>query len=150
MGNAYYGERWEQISPATLPTGWFFNPFQPYPYTRYTTSQALAAAHRLDHPANIRQVRLTVISRSSVPELEIRGEDLLLRPDGTPYLDGPQLRDGSLAWRHLENLSVEPVVSANFRPVGGGYYRFILRQSITPKNLLMSRQFIIPVNLGGG
>lgn len=146
----YYGENWEQIElpdVGRLPTGWFFNPFNPYPRRLFTNAKAIARTQLLDHPANIRQVRLTLISRSSVREPSIAGDDLLVRPDSSAYPDGPDLPDGTRAWRHLENL-VDPV--PNFRPQGGGFYRFILRQSVTPKNMLMNRQFV-PVNpLGGG
>ncbi len=101
----------------------------------------------MDHPANIRQVRLTLISRSSLPDPQIVGDDLLRRPDGSPYPDGQPLANGTIPWRHLENLPLPP--AADFTPAGGHFYRVILRESITPKNLLLNRQFA-PVTPGGG
>lgn len=153
----HYGEAWEAItvpapywpSGGRLPRNWFFNPYTTYPRTVFdTTSNGLSMAHLADHPANIRQVRLTLISRSALPDPEIPGDDLLLRLNNTPYPDGPDLPDpNGRAWRHLENLGTP---TADFRPAGGGFYRFILRQSVTPKNMEVSRQFV-PVNpLGGG
>jgi type IV pilus assembly protein PilW len=160
MDLAHYGESWAAIpllhpNGTPLPADWFFNPFRPYPTTLFTNARDFARARLLDHPANIRQVRLTLISRSSVPDPQIPGDDLELRRDGTPYPDGPPLPGGNgRAWRHLENLALPvpaaPDPASVFKPSGGGFYRFILRQSVTPKNLLMNRQFV-PVNpLGGG
>jgi type IV pilus assembly protein PilW len=139
----HYGEKWEESDLATLPHGWFFNVgFDAI------DAQDMPGLRLLDHPANIRQVRMTVVTRSSVPDPQIVGDDLLLQPDGTPYPDGAPLGNGTIPWRHLENLTTEPVAQ-DFAPVGGHYYRAILRESITPKNLLLNRQFA-PINLGGG
>ncbi len=157
MTNLHYGENWERNpvdsdvgGVGALPTGWVFNPFSPYPARRYTNAKLFARDRLLDHPANIRQVRLTLISRSAVPDPQFQGDNLLTRRDGTAYPDGPPLPgNNGRAWRHLENLGNNNL-PGDFRPADGGYYRFILRQSIAPKNLLMNRQFI-PVNpLGGG
>jgi type IV pilus assembly protein PilW len=152
----YYGENWEAIPinhPVTgnlLPRGWAFNPLinpnSPFPLFR--DAKTIARARLLDHPANIRQVRLTLISRSPVVDPQLPGDNLMRRPDGTPFLDGPALGGATgRAWRHLENLG--PTPNAQFRPSTAGYYRFILRQSVAPKNMLMSRQFV-PVTPGGG
>lgn len=157
MDNLHYGENWERIPVDSdvsgigpLPTGWVFNPFSPYPARRYSNAKLFARDRLLDHPANIRQVRVTLISRSAVADLQIDGDNMRTRHGGAPYPDGPAL-PGNLgrAWRHLENLTdINP--AADFNPTGGGFYRFILRQSVAPKNLLMNRQFV-PVNpLGGG
>lgn len=149
----YYGENWEAnplVHPTTgnpLPPGWFLNPFNPYPTTVFTNAKSFAQARLLDHPANIRQVRLTLISRSLVADPQIPGDNLLVRPDGSAYPDGQPLENGAIPWRHLENLT-NPV--PDYTPADGGFYRFILRQTIAPKNLLMNSQFV-PVNpLGGG
>jgi type IV pilus assembly protein PilW len=139
----HYGEKWEERDLAQLPHGWFFNVGinaihpQDMPYKRLS-----------DHPANIRQVRLTLTSRSSVPDAQMEGDNLLRRPNGSPYPDGAPLANGTLPWRHLENLSLVPP-TADFTPSGGHFYRAILRESVTPKNLLMNRQFA-PLNPGGG
>jgi type IV pilus assembly protein PilW len=134
----HYGENWEQSEP-TLTHGWFFKPMD---------STALDQNRLKDHPANIRQVRMTVVTRSSLSDPQIIGDDLLLKPDGNPYPDGPAVINGTIPWRHLENLTTGPV-APEFAPVGGHYYRAIQRESITPKNLLLNRQFA-PINPGGG
>ncbi|HVG57100.1 MAG TPA: prepilin-type N-terminal cleavage/methylation domain-containing protein [Hyalangium sp.] len=152
MDAAHYGEAWEGISTPTfgvLPRNWFLNPFTTWPNTLYDpTTGDLLRRQLADHPANIRQVRLTLISRNTLPDPQIRGDDLLLRQNGTAYPDGPPLPGANgRSWRHLENLGAP---AADFRPAGGGFYRFILRQSVTPKNMTVNRQFV-PVNpLGGG
>nr|AYM52349.1 prepilin-type N-terminal cleavage/methylation domain protein [Hyalangium minutum] len=142
MGPTHFGENWEQIDLATLPHGWFFNvgfgakdPFE------------MAKLRNMDHPANIRQVRMTVVSRSSVPDQGYAGDNLLAKPSGATYADGAQLPNGTVPWRHLENLEQPP--AAAFTPSGGGFYRMLLRESITPKNLLLNRQFA-PITPGGG
>jgi type IV pilus assembly protein PilW len=141
MGLDHFGETWEQIDP-TLPSGWFFN------VGLGAVDPLVMAERRLrDHPANIRQVRMTVVARSSVRDPQFAGDDLLLRPNGTPYPNGAPLANGTIPWRHLENLELPP--SADFTPVGGGFYRMLLRESITPKNLLLNRQFA-PITPGGG
>jgi type IV pilus assembly protein PilW len=149
MGPTHYGENWEQIEPLGplgLPTGWVFN--SAYPKKPHTTAE-LIQMRRKDHPANIRQVRLTLVSRSAVPDSQIAGDNLLLRSNGNPYPTGPTVGTANLtAWRQLENLTQGPI-APDFTPSGGHYYRSILRQSVTPKNLLMTRQFA-PVNPAGG
>ncbi|MFL5348141.1 MAG: prepilin-type N-terminal cleavage/methylation domain-containing protein [Hyalangium sp.] len=143
MTPEHYGEKWEERDLINLPHGWFFNVGlnavdpQDMPYKRL-----------LDHPANIRQVRLTLVSRSSQPDPQAPGDNLLLRPDNTPYPDGAPLANGTVPWRHLENLNLGPV-AADFTPSGGHYLRAILRESLAPKNLLLNRQFA-PINPGGG
>ena len=86
--------------------------------------------------------------RSALPDQQFAGDDLLrFRPDGTPYPNGAPLPNGTVPWRHLENLDLPP--AADFTPSGGGFYRMLLRESITPKNLLLNRQFA-PITPGGG
>ncbi|HEX8703317.1 MAG TPA: prepilin-type N-terminal cleavage/methylation domain-containing protein [Myxococcaceae bacterium] len=137
MAATHYGEQWEAIDPAHLPALWFFDP-----------AIASSDARRMaDHPANIRQVRLTVVARSTVPDQQISGDDLLTSTTGAT------LPDGTLPWRQLENLGTPG--SPDFTPAGGGYYRVILRESVTPKNLLMNAQFppvsfVNPGSPGGG
>jgi type IV pilus assembly protein PilW len=143
MTPEHYGEKWEERDLANLPHGWFFNVGldavdpQEMPYKRL-----------MDHPANIRQVRLSIVSRSALPDPQVPGDSLLTRPDGSSYPDGAPLANGVVPWRHLENLTLGPV-APDFAPAGGHYYRAILREAITPKNLLLNRQFA-PVNPGGG
>lgn len=149
MGPTRYGEAWEQIDPAPdkLPTGWFFNITYGDPSPPFSP-QDMSAKRLEDHPANIRQVRLTLVSRSTVPDAQVEGDDLLLRPDSTLYPDGPALTAGPLPWRHLENLTLE-ALAADFKPQGGHHYRIILREAVTPKNMLLNRQFA-PMTEGGG
>ncbi|MFL5346792.1 MAG: PilW family protein [Hyalangium sp.] len=151
MDATHYGENWEQKDPL-LPTGWAFNPFTTYPTRLFPMQVApfltLPQAHLRDHLANIRQVRVTLVARSTVPDPQIPGDNLLTRFDGSPYPTGPTLADGTKAWRQLENLT-QGTIAAAFTPSGGHYYRTIVRQSVAPKNMLMNRQFV-PVTPGGG
>jgi len=142
MGANHFGENWEQIDLTNLPHGWFFN------VGFGAVDPLLMAERRLrDHPANIRQVRMTVVSRSAVRDLQYRGDDLMRKFDGSAYPDGAALANGTIPWRHLENLEANPAV--DFTPRDGGFYRMLLRESITPKNLLLNRQFA-PITPGGG
>ncbi|HYH94322.1 PilW family protein [Hyalangium sp.] len=141
MGPAHFGEAWEQINPAVLPSGWFFNPI---PIGVAATANDPRV---LDHPANIRQVRMTLVARSSLPDPQIVGDDFLLKPNGTAYPNGAPLPGGTIPWRHLENLDMPP--TPDFTPAGNSFYRILLRESITPKNLLLNRQFA-PSTPGGG
>jgi type IV pilus assembly protein PilW len=151
MGVDYYGENWDQLDAdlRTVP-GWYFNPPKPGSPNRRYDRAGWAVVRQKDHPANIRQVRMTLVARSAIPDPQIPGDNLMEKPDGTPYPKGPLLLDAenSVAWRHLENLTEGPV-SADFKPSGGHFYRTIVRESVAPKNLGMSRQFI-PVNPQGG
>lgn len=129
MGPQYYGETWQLIDPALTAytqlhsKHWFFN----------SGINAGHAFRRADHPANIRQVRLTVVARSTVSDQQITGDNLLSAIEGAP------LPDGIIPWRQLENLGVP--ATTDFSPSGRGFYRVLLRESITPKNLLMNAQF---------
>jgi type IV pilus assembly protein PilW len=152
MDAAHYGEAWEAINTpdyGRLPRNWFLNPFTTWPNTLYDPiTNELQLRQLTDHPANIRQVRLTLISRSTVSDNDIPGDNYVSRTNGTAFPDGPALPGGNgRSWRHLENLGV---AAPGYNPMEGGFYRFILRQSVTPKNMTVSRQFV-PVNpLGGG
>jgi type IV pilus assembly protein PilW len=74
-----------------------------------------------------------------VSDQQIAGDSLLSAIEGAP------LPDGTIPWRQLENLGVPAIT--DFSPTGRGFYRVILRESITPKNLLMNAQFP-PVTFG--
>jgi type IV pilus assembly protein PilW len=133
MPPAYYGEQWQRIdadlnsynaanAASNQVRYWFFD-------GRITATHDF---RRRDHPANIRQIRLSVVARSTVSDQQITGDNLLTPAQGTA------LADGTIPWRQLENVGM-PV--PQFAPAGGGYYRVILRESLTPKNLLMNAQF---------
>jgi type IV pilus assembly protein PilW len=94
------------------------------------------------HPANIRQVRLTLVSRSATEEPEGLGDNARDPLKG----DGVVLSTGQRSWAQLENLTAP---SPQFNPAGGGFYRQVLRTSVSPKNLLSRSQFL-PVTRGGG
>ncbi|PTL81444.1 PilW family protein [Vitiosangium sp. GDMCC 1.1324] len=107
---------------------------------------AYASPRRLgSHPANIRQVRLTFVARSTRPDTQRPGDDVLT--PGAAGSEGPALPSGSTAWRQLENLGTSP--ASAFDPRGGGFTRAVMREAIAPKNLLMRSQFI-PTHPGGG
>lgn len=126
-----WGEAWNSLLPAT---------------DRPRMEDAYASARRLvSHPANIRQVRLTLVARSSRSDPQRLGDDV--RTPGLDAARGPVLSTGTSAWRQLENLGLTP--AAPFDPRGGGYSRAVLREAVAPKNLLMRSQFL-PIHLGGG
>ena len=107
---------------------------------------AYASPRRLgSHPANIRQVRLTLVARSTRADTQRPGDDVLT--PGALGSEGPPLPSGTTSWRQLENLGTTPAKS--FDPRGGGFSRAVMRGSIAPKNLLMRSQFT-PVHRGGG
>lgn len=127
----YYGEAWQLIDPDLNN----FTPRQSPPAQWWFFDSMVRLEDPLrarNHPANIRQVRLTVVARSTVSDQQITGDNLMTGAQGAP------LSNGAIPWRQLENLD-NPV--PDFNPVGGGFYRVILRESITPKNMLMNAQF---------
>jgi type IV pilus assembly protein PilW len=124
-----FGEQWALTSTADKP-----NYSDAYDSPRRVTA----------HPANIRQVRLTLVARSSAPDPQLPGDDALA-PAGTPWASGAH--NGVTTWNQLENLGTSP--NSRYNPRGGGFYRVVLRQAITPKNLLSRSQFL-PVTEGGG
>jgi type IV pilus assembly protein PilW len=131
-----WGESWQQAQEPPRMDGSYRSP------RRFTR-----------HPANIRQVRLTLVARSALPDRERPGDDALV--PGAPWARGPRLPSSSddnlLLWRQLENLTLAGASPAPaFDPRGGGYSRTVVRQSIAPKNLLMRSQFIPLFNDGGG
>jgi type IV pilus assembly protein PilW len=126
-----WGETWHTATPGT---------------DRPRLNDAYASPRRLtSHPANIRQVRLTLVARSTRPDTQREGDDVLT--PGAPGAEGPALPTGTTSWRQLENLGTAP--ASAFDPRGGGFTRAVLREAIAPKNLLMRSQFI-PVQPGGG
>lgn len=107
---------------------------------------AYSSPRRLgSHPANIRQVRLTLVARSTRGDTQRPGDDVLT--PGATSTGSSALPDAPPTWRQLENLGTAP--ASAFDPRGGGFSRAVLRGSIAPKNLLMRSQFT-PVHRGGG
>jgi type IV pilus assembly protein PilW len=107
---------------------------------------AYSSPRRLgSHPANIRQVRLTLVARSTKADTQRPGDDVLT--PGAPSASSSALPASPPTWRPLENLGTTP--ARTFDPRGGGFSRAVMRGSIAPKNLLMRSQFT-PVHLGGG
>lgn len=102
------------------------------------------------HPANIRQVRVTLVSRSTIPDPQLlkdpkyRGDNAL-NPTTETWTSGSY--NSTTTWAQLENLPATP--NATFDPRGGGFYRVVLRQTIAPKNMLSRSQFL-PITVGGG
>ena len=128
-----------------VPWGESWHTLLPEP-ERPRMDDAYASLRRLgSHPANIRQVRLTLVSRSTRSDTQRPGDDV--RTPGADAAKGPSLPSGATTWRQLENLGLSP--AASFDPRGGGYSRAVLREAVVPKNLLMRSQFI-PIRPGGG
>jgi type IV pilus assembly protein PilW len=103
------------------------------------------------HPANIRQVRVTLVSRSNVPDAQMARDpkyngDNALNPTTETWTSGTY--GGTTTWSQLENLGTPPANSP-YDPRGRGFYRVVLRQTIVPKNMLSRSQFL-PVSEGGG
>ena len=103
----------------------------------------LNARRFTSNPANIRQVRVTLVIRSRRHNEAIGGEDMYTAAD-TAWSMGT-LTSGATVWRQLENL-VNP--AREFNPSGRGYLRSVMRIAVSPKNLLMRSQFL-PLNYGG-
>ncbi len=101
-----------------------------------------AARRTADNPANIRQVRFTLVARGAQRNEAMSGDDAV-------DLDNPgegALSDGTVVWRQMENLDGTP--SEVFDPRGRHYLRTVSRLSVTPKNMMMRSQFVSP-NHGG-
>jgi type IV pilus assembly protein PilW len=127
-GGVPWGESWHTGTP---------------PESQPRLEDPYASPRRLiSHPANIRQVRLTFVARSTQSDTQRPGDDAL-----TPVAADTSGPASPVSWRPLENLGTTPVKA--FDPRGGGFTRAVMREAIAPKNLLMRSQFI-PVHLGGG
>jgi type IV pilus assembly protein PilW len=137
-GPERYGETWQTMIPTGMANAlWYMN------WTPPATPQP-NDPREADSPVNIRQVRITLVSRSSAPDPQRAGDNLMQPHEGTQV-------DGVVPWRQLENLSVTNVTAntQDFTPRDGGYYRVILREAVTPKNLSLNSQFIATTEAGG-
>lgn len=136
LPDTHRGENWEQndrTGPPALGERWYLGP---PPDSRLRTR---------NNSANIAQVRVTLVARSSVPEPQHPGDNLLTAAEGA------EMTGIGVPWRQLENLSLSlpTTETEDFTPSGGHYYRTILRQTITPKNMSSNSQFVT-TTLGGG
>lgn len=120
-----YGEAWAAAS---------MSPLLAEPYD--------SATRLASHPANIRQIRTTIVSRSLSSQTDKLGDDESVE------IAGATLSNGSVPWKSLENLAL-PVGDPVFMPEGRGYARSVLRVSVAPKNMLMRTQFQSPAAGGG-
>jgi type IV pilus assembly protein PilW len=96
------------------------------------------------NPANIRQVRVTLVSRSKSRNEAVQGDKMYSSVD-TAWSLGT-LTGGTTVWRQLENLG-DPA-GTYFDPNSAGYLRSVTRIAVSPKNLFMRAQFL-PPNSGG-
>lgn len=122
-----FGEQWARTSVADKPAY----------KDSYDSPKRVTA-----HPANIRQVRLTLVARSTAPDPQFAGDDALT--PGAVWATGAYA--GTTTWNQLENLGTP---NTKYDPRGGGFYRVVMRQAVTPKNLLTRSQFL-PITPGGG
>jgi type IV pilus assembly protein PilW len=136
----HYGEVWQTMVPTNMSgPDWYIRWTPPEtPPTGFTDPR------EADSPVNIRQVRITLVSRSTVPDPQHTGDNLMLAAAGDEI-------GGIVPWRQLENLSVTGPTNntQDFTPREGGYYRIILREAVTPKNLQLNSQFIATTEAGG-
>jgi type IV pilus assembly protein PilW len=97
------------------------------------------------NPANIRQVRVTLVTRSRTHNPALEGDNMYTSVD-TAWSTG-SLATGATVWRQMENLD-NVSADSEFYPNGRGYLRSVMRIAVSPKNLLMRSQFL-PINFGG-
>ncbi len=139
-----WGDAWATsiAVPADLSGAW------------YWTDSYSAANRSISHPANIRQIRVTMIVRGSDADRDALGDELY-NPTAS-WAQETLTTSGVVAWRQLENLNATP--ATNFDPRGldpanmsrrDGFLRRVVRFSVAPKNLLMRTQ-ILPPNPGQG
>jgi type IV pilus assembly protein PilW len=138
-----FGMAWRVAANAPTPN------WREAPYTH--------ASRQTSHPANIRQVRVTLIARSTNVIESVLGENL--NDPAAAHTKGT-FADGTVAWKQLENLGNAVPAKFNpaiYHPITGtalpatqglkaSYLRVPLRVSVSPKNLLMRSQFLPPNN----
>jgi type IV pilus assembly protein PilW len=110
------------------------NPAMTVPYTH--------GSRESYSPANIRQVRLSIVARGPYANIDTKsGTDLLLHPappNGPAALAGQPM---------LENLVASTRKEMN--PQAGGFQRTLVRLTVAPKNLLLRTQFSPTAENGG-
>jgi type IV pilus assembly protein PilW len=119
-----WGSAW---ASATTPVDWVDAPYNDVTRT-------------VSHPANVRQIRLSLVARSNLTDSQSPGDDLF--NPGQSWNSETLTTSGVVAWQQMENLGATP--PTEFLPTGRGYGRTALRVSVTPKNLLMRSQFLPP------
>jgi len=108
-----------------------------------TWADPYTAPSRLtQHPANIRQVRVTLVARGLQSQEGATGDD------ESQLLAGTALSNGTVPWRNLENLGT-PGGNPVLDPQGRGFARSVFRIAVVPKNYLMRAQFL-PTEAAGG
>lgn len=126
-----------------VPWGDAWDANSPPPRPRMRDSYR-AISRLTHHPANIRQVRVTLVARGPTTGEDL-GDDL--HEPALPSSSGTAIAGIGVPWRQMENLGAAP---AQLAPTGGGYERMLLRVSVSPKNLLMRGQFLPPNGTFGG
>ncbi len=104
-----------------------------------------AAERFVNHPANIRQVRVTLVTRGTQRNEAIAGDDYF--NPALPTYSETLASTGTIAWKQMEDLAATP--DPRFNPKGGKYPRTAFRLSVSPKNLLTRSQFLPPNSWGG-
>ncbi|HYX90503.1 MAG TPA: hypothetical protein VE782_02990 [Myxococcaceae bacterium] len=117
---------------------------QPTERPRFSDSY-LSDRRFTSNPANIRQVRVTLVTRSRAHNAAIPGDNMYTAADAG--WSAGTLTTGTTVWQQMENLAT-PASGSDFNPNGGGYLRSVMRMAVSPKNLLMRSQFL-PPNYGG-
>lgn len=97
-----------------------------------------------DSPANVRQIRATVVTRGPMPDPTKFG-GMRFEPAAT-YSRG-SFASGAVSWRQLENLN--GTVPKPYDSSAPGFLRNTVRMTVATKNFLMRTQFL-PVTTNGG
>jgi type IV pilus assembly protein PilW len=131
-----WGDDW--ASSITTPAQW------------YWTDSYSAARRLISHPANVRQVRVSMVLRGNTAEQGARGDEVY--DPNQSWSSETLATSGVVAWRQLEDLDSAP--APDFDPTSptgatAGFVRRMTRFSVSPKNLLMRSQFLPPNLLSG-
>lgn len=131
-----WGDAW--AASITSPAQW------------YWTDSYSAPRRMMSHPANVRQIRVSMVLRGDSAEQGTQGDEVY-----DPSLSSSSetlATSGVVAWRQLEDLAASPAPDFDPSPspaASSGFVRRMTRFSVSPKNLLMRSQFL-PPNLVSG
>jgi type IV pilus assembly protein PilW len=128
----------DRVPPPDGATRWDVDAERPRWGDSYSNARRFTS-----NPANIRQVRVTLVTRAKSRNQQVEGDQMYSAAD-TAWSLGT-LTGGTTVWRQLENLADPPT---EFNPNGRGYQRSVTRIAVSPKNLFMRAQFL-PPNYGG-